>query len=303
MTMPNFLIIGAGKAGTTSLNNYLKQHPQIFMSPIKETNFFALEGEKPKIGGPGDREARQNRYSITDIETYRANFQKGFLNEKAIGEACPFYLYSPKAPERIKHYIPNVKMIAILRNPVDRAYSHFLHLVREGREPLTDFAQAMREEETRICNNWAPTWHIKQNGFYYEQLSRYFDRFDKAQLRIYLYEDFKANPVGLLQNIFHFLDVDQTFVPDMSTKYNQSLVPRNRSLNYFLTKPNPIKAFLKYFLPKELRKSLVTNFKKQNLVKSAELSPEVRKELIQVYRQDILKLQELIKRDLSKWLE
>ena len=129
MTMPNFLIIGAMRAGTTSLYHYLKQHPQVYMSPVKEPRFFALEGEKPDPGRPTDE--RLMNHSITDIEAYRALFQ-AVSKETAIGEASPLYLYSPKAPERIRHYIPDAKLIAVLRDPVERAYSHFLDIFMTG---------------------------------------------------------------------------------------------------------------------------------------------------------------------------
>lgn len=300
MVMPNFLIIGAAKAGTTALYEYLRQHPQIYMSPVKETNFFALEGEKVDFRGPGDQEAI-NSFSITDLESYILQFQ-GVSNEIAIGEASPLYLYSSKAPERIKFYIPHAKLIAILRHPVERAYSSFLHLGRDGREPLIDFAQALREEKARIENNWEHIWHYQQMGFYYTQLKRYYDIFDRSQIKVYLYEDFKTRPFSILQDIFRFLGVDETFIPDMSIKANVSGIPKKKVMHDFLTKPNPIKTILKPFFPARLRQRIVTDLKNRNLVKP-ELSPEIRKQLIQMYREEILKLQDLIQRDLSKWLE
>jgi hypothetical protein len=306
MTMPNFLIIGAAKAGTTALYHYLKQHPQIYMSPQKDPRFFALEGESLNFQGPDNQAERKlqrnNRLPITSIEAYRLLF-KEVKNEKAIGEVSPLYLYSPKASERIHHHIPNAKLIAILRNPVDRAYSNFLHLVREGREPLTDFAKALREEESRIHSNWNPFWHYKQRGFYYAQLKYYFDRFTKDQIRIYLNEDLKNNPTGLFQNIFQFLDVNETFVPDISISPNTGGIPKNELLHTMLARRNPIKTALKPFLPESWRQRLVNNLRSQNLVKPPQLLPEVREQLIQEYREDVLRLQDLIQRDLSKWLE
>ncbi len=125
MNKPNFLIIGALKAGTTSLFNYLMQHPQIYMSPVKEPKFFALVGE---YLDPKKREILGK--CVVDIEEYRALFDN-VTTEKAIGEASAIYLSSRRAPGRIQHYILNVKLIAILRDPVERAYSHFLHNVRK----------------------------------------------------------------------------------------------------------------------------------------------------------------------------
>lgn len=323
MTLPNFLIIGAQKAGTTALHFYLKQHPQIYMSPVKEPHFFTNEGgklesqgstsEKLNLSSIADVEAywRQNRSSCTDIEAYRALFG-GVSNETAIGESSTLYLYSSKAPERIQHTIPNVKLIAMLRDPVERAYSAFLYLVRDGKEPLTDFAQALQEEEIRIRSNWEPNWHYRQRGLYHAQLKRYFDRFDRGQVRVYLYEDFNANPIDTLQDIFRFLGVDDTFTPDVTQRYNVSGVYKSKalhSLQTFLLAPNLIKSTLRQFLPKDLyrrlvsrKKSVLTDIRSEQTLVKPKLLPEVREQLIQAYREDILKLQDLIQRDLSEWL-
>ncbi|NEO98888.1 MAG: sulfotransferase [Symploca sp. SIO2E9] len=300
MKMPNFLIIGAPKAGTSTIYDYLNQHPQIYMSPEKEPMFFAFKGEKMSFCGPGD-DQDVNYYAVTDIETY-CNLFKGVSNEIAIGEASTTYLYSQRAPGRIHHHLPNAKLIAILRNPVDRAYSNFLHFVRDCREPLTDFTQALEQEEIRIHNNWGYFWHYRHQGFYYGQLKRYFNTFDQGQIKVYLYEDFTANPLSLLQDIFQFLGIDETFVPDMSIRLNVSGIPKNKALNNFLREPNPIKDAIKLFLPDRLGPRLKAHLHRRNLAKP-ELSPEVRAEVLQVYREDLLKLQDLIERDLSKWLE
>lgn len=293
MTMPNFLIIGAQKAGTTALYEYLRQHPQIYMSPVKEPHFFTYEGEKVDSRGPG----RSSIFPITNIDVYRTLFQ-GVSNEMAIGEASPSYLYSLKAPERIRHYVPKARLIAILRHPVERAYSNFLHLIRDGREPQTNFVQALREEETRICDNWGFHWHYQQKGFYYTQLKRYFDMFDRDQIRVYLYEDLSTNPVSVLENVFQFLGVGEEFALDTSIKHNVSGIPKNEVLHSLLIRLKPITTALKPFLPAKLRQYI----RDQILVKP-QLSPEVRQQMIGVYRDDILRLQDLIQRDLSQWLE
>ena len=299
MIMPNFLIIGTGKAGTTSLYNYLQQHPQIYMSPHKEPRFFAFEGESIDFRGPGD--LTKTKF-VTDIENYRALF-KGVRNEKAIGESSVCYIYIPKAPQRIQYHIPNAKLIVILREPVERAYSNFLHLVRAGMEPLTDFAQAMSAEQERILNHWSHRWHYRQKGFYYAQLKRYFDRFDRNQIKVYLYEDLQSNSISLMQDMFRFLGVDDTFVPDTSQKHNVSGIPRNKAMHKFLKSSNPIRGILRPLLPSKLRLGLRTSLVNLNLRKKPQLLPEVRRQFIAEYREDILKLQDLIQRDLSKWLE
>ena|SRR5215212_9876005 len=304
MTMPNFLIIGAMKSGTTSLYHYLKQHPQVYMSAIKEPNFFALEGSDLDFDGAEGRERISRwikREFVTNIEDYRALF-RGVSGETAIGEASPLYLYSPEAPDRIKRYVPEAKLITILRNPVERAYSAFSYMKRDGREPLEEFPQALQAEETRVRNNWEWIWHYKNVGSYYVQLKRYFDNFDDDQIKVYLYEDLRGDLFSVLQDVFRFLGVDDTFNPDTSLRHNVSGVPKRGVLSGFVFGRNPVKAAFRPLLPEGLRQYLSVSIKSQYLVKSPPLTPEVREELIAVYRDDILKLQGLIGRDLSAWL-
>lgn len=302
MTMPNFLIIGAGKSGTTSLYHYLRQHPQVYMSPVKEPKFFAVEGKKLDFRGPND-EISMNRGSITDINAYQALF-RNVTNERAVGEASPLYLYSPEAPGRIKHYIPEAKLIAILRDPVERAYSSFLQRVQKGQEPLGDFAQALQGEEARLRDNWAPRWQSKQIGFYYTHLKRYYDTFDAGQIRVCLYEDLRADPVALAQDVFRFLEIDDSFIPDTSLRHNVSGIPKSRALQALVSRPNMIKSVVKLLLPAGVRQHIAVSLQTRNIAEPPPpLDQDVRKELVGMYREDILKLEQLIGRDLSSWLE
>lgn len=293
MTMPNFLIIGAMKSGTTAFYYYLEQHPQIYMSPVKEPDFFCIEGQERPDGD-----------SVTDIAAYRDLF-KNISGERAIGEASHCYLYEPKAVERIKYYVPGAKLIAVLRNPVDRAYSHFLHMVRNGTEPLSDFARALQEEETGAHQNRKFQDYVGR-GLYHGQLKRYFDTFDRDQVKVYLYEDLSNSPIATLRDAFRFLGVDNSFVPDVSLRRNVSGHPRYRILDGLLRRPNPVKHTLKIYLPAKWRWRLSKTFddlKTRNLVEPPPIQEEVRRQLIRVYREDVLKLEELIRRDLSGWLE
>ena len=299
--IPSFLFIGTGKAGSTSLYHYLDEHPEVFMSPVKETNFFSYEGGRPNFSGPGDLQSLAHKTTITSIQEYKNNFQ-GITNERAIGEVSPSYLYIPQAPQRIKKYIPSAKMIVILRHPVDRAYSNFQHRTNLGLEPLTDFSEAISQEKTRIEKNWAPTWHYLEQGFYYKQLKRYFDLFERSQFKIYLFEDWLSDKLGLMREVFDFIGVDPSFTPNMITKYNISGKPKSMALNNFLTNQNPIKTILKKALPQKVCNQLTLNVQMANLQKLPKLSPQVRQQLNQVYEQDILKLQNLIDRELSSWL-
>jgi hypothetical protein len=302
MIMPNFLIIGAAKAGTTALYNYINQHPQVFMSPEKEPHFFAFEGEKVNFNGTAGEKEWLNRTAITDINDYQQQFSKA-SKEIAIGEASALYLYIPKAAARIRHHIPEAKLITILRNPVDRAYSAFIFQKRDGLEPNLDFAQALKAEESRKKNNWVPIYYYQDMGFYYHQVKRYFDLFPPEQLRVYLYDDFTSNPLHILQDAFNFLGVDDTFTPDTNARHNVSGIPKNKALHEFLRAENhPLKTFFKPLIPKGLRRNVMLKLHNNNLEKAPPLAQEIRKQLIQVYKEDILKLQDLLQKDFSKWL-
>ena len=298
MNQPNFLIIGTVKAGTTSLNSWLKQHPEIYMAPNKETHFFSLAGENLDFLPDNDRLKDFLAQRQTTIDAYRQQFE-GVTNEVAVGEASPFYLYHPQSPERIYQHLPDAKLIAILRNPMERAYSNFLHHLRDDMEPLTDFAKALQQEEERISNGWWWGYYYTKLGFYYEQLQRYLDRFEPSQLKVYLYEDLSNHPLNLLQDLFQFLNVDDSFTPDISIRYNATGVPKNKLLSS-LIKSRFAKASMKR-LPEQLRKQFV-DLDRQNLIKPT-LPSAVRKQLIEVYREDILKMQNFLQRDLSHWLE
>lgn len=303
MTLPNFLVIGAGKAGTTSLYHYLGQHPEVYMSPIKEPKFFALEGRVPDYRGPGDREvwsSGTNR-AISDLKEYEALFD-GVNREKAIGEASPGYLCNVGAPGRMKRYVPDAKLVAVLRDPAERAYSAYLHMVRDGREKL-GFAEALGEEERRTREGWAPGWQYTREGFYHRNLERYFELFDRDQVRIYLYEELRADPLDLMRDAFRFLGVDEAFFPDISMKHNASGLPKSALLVSLITRRNPLKTVLKPLLPKGLRTRISVGIQNRNLNPAPPLPPEDRERLIELYRKDILKLQDLIGRDLSRWLE
>ena len=181
MTMPNFIIIGSGKCGTTSLYHYLNQHPDIFMSPMKETNFFSFEEKQLDFRGIGDYELTSS--SVTKLKDYEDLF-KSVTNEHAIGEASPVYIYDENTPTRIKNYIPNAKIIAILRDPSDRAFSNYMSRFAKGFEPITDFSTALAMEDKRKKDNWSFMFHYRSQGFYYSMLKRYYDLFDADQIKI-----------------------------------------------------------------------------------------------------------------------
>lgn len=299
MTLPNFLIVGVARSGTTSLYNYLKQHPEVYMSPIKEPKYFAFQGEQLQWAGPNDQKSVKNY--IATLEEYQ-NLFKNVAHEKAIGEISPWYLYSKTAASRIKSCIPDVKLIVILRNPIDRAYSNFLVNLKTGRESLDDFEKVIKQENQRIQQNWGWTFHYITRGFYYENLMRYFNLFEPHQIKIYIYEDLTSSPENLLYNLCQYLEVDDNFIFKTQKKHNISYIPKSRLLEELLNNFSIEKSRL---VQGKVSKNIAENLKqtlKQWNQKKTKMSPKIRDYLIDVYKEDIMKVQDLINRDLSSWL-
>lgn len=282
--LPTFLIIGAQKSGTTSLFLYLREHPQVYMSSLKEPDFFVNEG-KPHT----------DRSLITTFEEYSALFADA-KDETAVGEASPTYLHGETAPERIAHYLPHAQLIAILRNPADRAYSHWLHNSRNGRETL-DFQSALLAEDARMKNGLVDEFGYRHKGEYHRHLERFYRLFGRTQIRAYLYEDLKESPQAMVKDLFGFLGVKDTFQPRLE-RHNVSGLPRGRAGRlYDRARRNPrVTKIAKQILPGHLRHRL-----RQRLLVRPELPAEFRAGLVEFYRDDIKRLEDLILRDLSSW--
>ena len=296
--LPDFLIIGAAKSGTTSLYRYLSQHPDVFTSPVKEPNFFAFAGEKVDFQGPGDAQ-NANAWSVTTLDKYRALFDEA--DDTAVaGEASFTSLYMPAAPACVQRHCPDVKLIALLRDPAERAYSSFAFRLQAGHEPCFDFETALNCEETRIRQNWSPAWHYQRLGFYYAQLVRYYERFSKDQIRVYLYEDLAADARRVTCDAFEFLGVDPTFEPDVSKQHNRSGISKFGPLRWLIRSRNPVRAAARTLTTLKMRKRIagfLLNWTKRSI------PPHAERRLRRLYRSDILALQDLIQRDLSHWLE
>ena len=292
MTLPNFLIIGTIKGGTTSLHRYLRQHPDVYLPPRKEPQFFSWDPHRP---------VRDDQQVVcSDPAEYEALFADAG-DAKAIGEASPQYLSSPIAPARIRETIPDARIVAILRHPVERALSAYLHLVRDQAETLS-FEDALVAEEGRRADGHDPIWLYRTVGLYADQVERYLDLFGPEHVRIYLHEDFERDALGLVQDVFRLLDVDPTFAPDISVRYNASGVPRRRRLFELTTTDNPVRRAARVMVPQRHRERIRVAALNKSMERPP-IPPEVRRQLVESFRPDVLRLQELLGRDLSAWLQ
>lgn len=299
--LPNFLVIGAPKAGTTSLWDFLRAHPQVYMpADVKETNYFVLEGKRASYRGPGDEEGL-NRVAVTDRARYERLFD-GVTDEMAVGEVSPFYMSDADIPRRISACIPRAKMVAILRNPVDRAFSSYLHLVRDGRETL-DFATALQREAERAAANWEPLWRYRDLGLYHKYLSRYYELFDPGQIRVYLFEELIGDKRETLANLMQFLGIDNSVEIELKKMNSAAHVTlaKNRLIKDLVFEDNIVKQAAKRWLPAgsvRMARDLLVSVNSYK----PRIAASVRRELQAFYRRDIEALERLIDRDLSRWL-
>ena len=300
--LPNFLIVGAAKSGTTSLYYYLKEHPQIFMPKKKEPKFLTSLFLKSHFNGIGDKPVEKS--TIKNFEDYKRLFNL-VSNEYAIGEASADYLfYYDNVIPNIKKYLGSPKIIIILRNPIERAYSAYMHLLRDKREFLS-FEEALKLENKRKKEQWEFIWYYKEVGLYYNQVKAYLDNFNNV--RIYLYDNLKEDRLALLQDIYDFLEVDKNYIPNtLNNKYNISKIPRYKALDNFIQNESSLKKVIrpivKMILPNsKAREQIIKSIKESNLYRP-DMKKETREYLRHYYKEDLEKLQYLINKDLSYWL-
>ena len=275
MTHPNFLVIGAAKGGTTSLHHYLRQHPEIYLTPVKETNFFWAEARQ---------EGRRTPQTLADYERLFDDAR----GAKAVGEVSPRYLNSAGAAERIRETLPEVRIVVSLRHPAERAWSDYLGRVRILRESGS-FEEAMQPGQT--CREW---------GFYFPRLKRYFDLFDRQRIHVILHDDLTRDTGAVLRGLFTFLGVDANARIDTATRHNAAALPRSRLLNVILWKSVLVAT---HIVPPRWRGSGIAAAVLKKTYRPAPSMPaDVRARLCAMYRDDVLATADLIERDLTRWL-
>lgn len=289
VTLPTFIVIGAAKAGTTALYWYLAEHPGVFMSPVKETNFFAYNldaGGRLLYGDPD-----VHRFPVKTLEEYRALFREtGTV--AAVGEASPLYLESPQAAARIRALVPEARIVCSLRQPVDRAYSDYLmYLRRRGRDFDPD-------RELTSSAAWAqPDSRWMQVSRYHGQLQRYFDAFPRDRIHVLLFDDIRRSATDATQAVYRFLGVDPAFVPDFDTPHAPGGVPASPWLEGLFARA----ASLRAWVPAPAA-NWVRRMRARTLRKAPALPPGLRTELTAHFHGDIRCTAELIGRDLDRWL-
>ena len=312
--LPTFIVVGANKGGTTSIYHYLRQHPQVYLSPIKEPHYFSKDIDVNLF----NREFAQNK--LQDIQKYVDGdmtqqyhaafvrdwdqYQKLFKNVKeqiAVGELSTSYLYSKVAAQEIFNTLGKIKIIICLRNPVDRAFSHYRMNLWTGNSNEFDFYKALVEDFHHDPKVWGNAHLYVEIGQYYEQVKRYLDLFGKDNVKIIFTEDLKINATQTIKELYDFIGVDNSFNPDTSTKYNEVYTPKYKNLTWFLNKTG-IRPVLKRISPKFIKKAVVNLFYKTKSEKG-DITPEAKQFLLDKISNDVNQLSKLLDKDLTSWLK
>ena len=297
--LPNFLVIGAARSGTTTLHYHLGQHPEIFVSPIKETNFF-LWDEAGEMPAWVDDEVR--RRTPRTLEEYGLLFAQATDRHRAVGESSPSYLFGPVAA-RIKARLPEARLIAILRQPVEQALSMFGTWHRDlSTEQLVE-----RLPEALASGEPGPdgALPLKEHGQFHHHLAPFFAQFDRSQIKVVLFDDLTRNGPALFRDLFRFLGVDESFQLAEVQRYNSSGEAKNVVIDRALSMAQRLKGVARAVLPEAAVRGLINlqhRVRSANLEKTSALSPESRRELTErYYSQDIAALEQAIDRDLALW--
>lgn len=298
--LPQFLVIGAGKSGTTSLDQYFSQHPQVFMAR-KEPCYFSLKNIE-LINDPNDKEMIHHYPNgVNKFEDYLHLFNNA-KEGQIKGEVSPIYLNSDIAPVEIKKTLPNAKLIAILRHPAERLYSRYLHLANEFRAPNID-------DLFDLASKWHWRNDLVKEGYYGKNLQRFYDIFEDNQIKVILFEDFRSSPQEVMSSLYSFINVDLNFTPDMTIEYNQSGFVKNRKIDWLLGRKGIINRSLKKVNSKFYAKlkSNATVYKgllkiRNKNIERPKLSLDLKRKIThEFYIDDIKKLEQLLGRDLTTW--
>lgn len=303
--LPDFIIAGAARSGTTTVFEALRSHPETFMPAVKEPQFFSHNPDRPGFHRGNEP------YGPASIWTQNQGEYESYFEDDpdpVQGEASVSYLYSPDAPGRIAETIPEAKIIIQLRHPVDRAYSHYLQLVRDGREELS-FREALDREQQRIEEGWEWFYHYKQAGHYGDQLERYLDAFAEEQLKIIRYDRFDATPDSVLSEYLEFIGLANSDDINIG-EYNVSGNVWSERVARWLFRPGqtersffsiPPSAYPEWLV--DAGKGLVRGLRSLNRRSTKRsLEPELYDELLDYFQPQIEKLDELLDEDFDDWL-
>lgn len=302
--MPDFLVIGAPKAGSTALHDALATHPQLYASPAKEPKYFLTDGTPPDRAdhrGPGD--AHSAREWEWRLDRYERLFWAA-PSDALRFESTPFYLWQRASHARIAEAIPDAKLIAVIRDPVDRAFSNWTHLWADGLEPEADFLRACRLEAGRIAAGWAPFWRYLDLGRYGMQFEHLFRYFDPARVRVIRYRQLIDSPRETLDELCAFLGVATGLLerlPDANVGRWAPDGPLNAVLRRSIRTGAAAAAYAHPKIWRRAQRPLLAALQRGDAARPR-LAPDVRAQLVNEFADDNALLCELLDGDYSDWL-
>ncbi|WP_084653659.1 sulfotransferase family protein [Nocardioides insulae] len=299
---PDFFLIGAPKAGTTALHAALSQHPGINMSRVKEPKYYMCgDSPPPAYKGPGD--AHSNQEWVWQRERYLDLFDDA-PSDRLRGESTPFYLYNRDARRRIAADVPQARVIAVLRDPVDRAYSNWMHLWMDGLEPCADVLEAVRREPTRIDRGWAPFWHYQSLGMYGRQVADLYDHLPREQVLLVRYRELVDEPSLTLDRVFGFLGVGRAEIDTIPSDNSRRFVqdgPRVRAIAPVIRAGAALGQFLPPEVWRRISRPLVAQLHRNGTTSRPRLTPEQRATLLEPHLPDIELLERVTGESFADW--
>ncbi len=295
-SLPNLLIVGAAKSGTTSLHNYLNQHPEVFMSNLKEPHFLIIN----KIG------KQRILNGITNIINYKELFSEAD-KYKYRGESSVMYLlFHEISINKIKHLLGDkTKIIIMLRNPVERAYSGYQHVKRFNiQEDVLDFKTAWDISEKRYFENkeMTPASRYQELGLYYKQVEAFLKQI--KNVHIIIYDDYKKNLEVEMKKVFDFIGVERIKINTEKRHMVGGWQWENEEMKKLMMQKSLLKKAVKILIPfKGIRKKIREKIQKENTSQVSRMNNDDRKMLNEFYKEDVKKLSELIGRDLNYWVQ
>jgi hypothetical protein len=295
---PDFLIIGAAKAGTTALFKAIARHPRVFEPSRKEPSFFGYEGANPVF--KGEIPFTHLRPTIATQSDYLQIFAECPPSSITF-EASTDYLYEPRAPASVAKYLPEIPLIAVLRHPVDRAYSHYRHIRELGNEPIKNFHEAWLASHKRMSEGWRPIYDYKGRGYYGAQLSRWLEWFPKQKLLVLFYEDWLNHPQEALSHVWRHLNIEPVEHLIVTKENVSSRQPRWSWLHRKMFVDNTIRMLAQKFLPLCVRDAITWTIKAINTNSGPAIDPGLRAHLSLDYGEDLNVLEKITGRNLAGW--
>jgi hypothetical protein len=300
--LPDFLLMGAPKAGTTALHAALALHPELFLSPVKEPKYYLCgDSPPPAYRGPGD--AHSNQEWIWQRQRYVDLFSTAGDDQRA-GESTPFYLYHRDARRRIAADLPNARLVAVLRDPVDRAYSNWMHLWADGLEPCADVVTACDLEPRRVDEGWAPFWHYRGLGMYGRQLADLFEHFPREQVLLLRYRALVDDPRTALNAVCRFLGVGEDVVTEIPSGNSRPFVhpsARTRLLGPVVRAGAAAGQFLPPRAWRKVSRPIIGQLHQRGLPERPRLTPEQGEILRRPFLEDIELLEQVTGESYDDW--